>query len=69
MRCIPVYISLLFIRLIDNVRPYFIGANTFIRNISGILSRSKYKEMNDTIVIGFMDHDPKEAAMKIHECL
>jgi hypothetical protein len=66
MRWIPVYIWLLCMRLIDRVRPYFVRANTFIRSISGILRRPTYKESNATIVAGFMDHDPKEAAIKNH---
>lgn len=66
MRWIPVYISLLCMRFIDRVRPYFVRANTFIRTISGILRRPIYKESNKTIIAGFMEHDPKEAAIKNH---
>ena len=66
MRWIPVYISIVCMRLIDRVRPYLVRANTFIRSISGILRRPTYKESNVTIVAGFMEHDPKEAAIKNH---
>lgn len=66
MRWIPVYISLLCMRLLDRVRPYVMRANTFIRTISGILRRPVYKEPNRTIVPGFMDYDPKEGAIKNH---
>ena len=51
-------------RLVDHVRPYFILANTFIRSISGIFTRPIYKESNKTVVPGFMEHDPKESAIK-----
>ena len=64
MRWIPVCISLFFIRIIDRVRPYIIKANSFVRTISGILSRPIYKDSNRTIIVGFMDHNPKEAAIK-----
>ena len=64
MRWIPVYISIFFMRIIDHVRPYVIHANSFVRTISGILTRTVYKESNSTVIAGFMDHDPKEAAIK-----
>lgn len=65
MRWIPIYVSLFFMRIIDNVKPYFIRVNVFIRSISGILSKI-YKEPNTTIIVGFMDHDPKMSAIYNH---
>lgn len=66
MRWIPVYISMFFMRIIENVKPYLIRVRTIIRTISGVLSRPAYKESNSTIIAGFMEHDPKNAAMKHH---
>ena len=61
MRWIPVYISLFFMRIMESVKPYFVRANIFIRSMSGILSRSY---PNNTVVVGYMDHDPKIGAMR-----
>ena len=48
-------------RIMENVKPYFVRANIFIRSMSGILSRSY---PNNTVVVGYMDHDPKIGAMR-----
>lgn len=61
MRWIPVCISMFFIQIMDRVKPYLIRANTFIRTVSGIFSKP-----NKTIVAGYMEHDPKQEAIKRH---
>ena len=66
-------IYLFYMNIIENVKPYIIRANTFIRSISGIISRT-YSQQNinttenvpTTIVAGYMEHDPKSAALKKH---
>jgi len=66
MRWVSIYVSLFFMRILDNVKPYFIRVNTFIRSISGILTKNN-KETNGTIIVGFMEHDPKMSAIHNHK--
>ena len=73
MKNIWLCIYLFYMNIIENVKPYIIRANTFIRSISGIISRT-YSQQNinttdnapTTIVAGYMEHDPKSAALKKH---
>ena len=66
-------IYLFYMNIIENVKPYIIRANTFIRSISGIIART-YSQQNinttdnapTTIVAGYMEHYPKSAALKKH---
>ena len=73
MKNIYLCIYLFYMNIIENVKPYIIRANSFIRNISGIISRT-YSQRNinttDTvptkIIAGYMEHEPKLAALKKH---
>ena len=69
MKNMYLYMYLLFMNIVDHIKPYIVRANTFIRTISGIFSRT-YSQQNitdtssTTVVVGYMEHDPKSAARK-----
>jgi len=80
MKYIPVCISLFFMKIMNFVKPFFIRANHFIRSISGVFSYSVVNnpkefmrirehdssKKNDTIIAGYMEHNPKRDAFRKH---
>lgn len=60
--------SILFCKFIDIVTPFFIKANTMIKSFSSIFTKKRTLQItNDTLLPGFMNHDPKKEAQLHHE--